>query len=563
MIGIVYSMRKAGMPGPVTRLVSCTPEDWERLPQADRELEFEGVATHMAPSYSVHPRTGDVYPGINKPVAVIDWLAHTDVREDYVLVIDADMIMRRPVLPQELGAAPGTAVSGFFGYMVGVENELALRHVPEVEPRQDSLAGPVGRRGDQVGGFTLMEREDLRRVGPLWLQLSEDVRFDPKAWNLTGDHYAREGERPWIAEMYGYSFGCSRAGVWHRVHTTAMLYPGYEVGLEHFQEPVRVLHYGILWEVGAGSGYSFDKHWHYDFQALACPPWNLSSSPHSAKRGLFAHPPRPSSLATTGASFLRDLLAIEVISTLNEAFCDRHRKVCPPSEELERECGTAEEIAREVAAAHASLEIPPELVQQAEEAAEEQQAQAAEAAEEAPGPYPYHERDIVAEGIAQHPERRAERAAAAADAEDPAWDSEAAAEAYHAEAGAEDWDEAAAAEADHGEAGADDWEHSEAAGQAYHGEAGAEDWEDSEAAPPAYYEEAEADDWEDFQAEADHEQAAEEWEEGEPQDGSEWETAEERSVEGLAEEDSQQATQYTAADEAGTGSDACEPHTEL
>ena len=138
-----------------------------------------------------------------------------------------------------------------------------------------------------------MEREDLRRVGPLWLQLSEDVRFDPKvgglrgwregggvarlqlwwwrgsctcactehqrswksgvcgrvgaphhrrrrrrapqAWNLTGDHYAREGERPWIAEMYGYSFGCSRAGVWHRVHTTAMLYPGYEVGLEHFQ----------------------------------------------------------------------------------------------------------------------------------------------------------------------------------------------------------------------------------------------------------------------------------------------------------------------------------------
>lgn len=60
--GIVYSMRKAGMPGPVTRLVSCTPEDWERLPQADRELEFEGVATHMAPSYSVHPRTGDGAP---------------------------------------------------------------------------------------------------------------------------------------------------------------------------------------------------------------------------------------------------------------------------------------------------------------------------------------------------------------------------------------------------------------------------------------------------------------------------------------------------------------------
>ena len=40
------------------------------------------------------------YTGINKPVAVVDWLAKTEVREDYILVIDADMIMRRPVLPQ-------------------------------------------------------------------------------------------------------------------------------------------------------------------------------------------------------------------------------------------------------------------------------------------------------------------------------------------------------------------------------------------------------------------------------------------------------------------------------
>lgn len=41
-----------------------------------------------------------MYPGINKPVAVIDWLVHTDVAEDWVLIIDADMIMRRPILPQ-------------------------------------------------------------------------------------------------------------------------------------------------------------------------------------------------------------------------------------------------------------------------------------------------------------------------------------------------------------------------------------------------------------------------------------------------------------------------------
>ena len=32
----------------------------------------------------------------------------------------------------------------------GVNNALALKHVPEVPPREDELAGPKGRRGDQV-----------------------------------------------------------------------------------------------------------------------------------------------------------------------------------------------------------------------------------------------------------------------------------------------------------------------------------------------------------------------------------------------------------------------------
>ena len=34
--------------------------------------------------------------------------------------------------------------------MGGVANELALRHIPQIAPRRDELAGPVGRRSDQV-----------------------------------------------------------------------------------------------------------------------------------------------------------------------------------------------------------------------------------------------------------------------------------------------------------------------------------------------------------------------------------------------------------------------------
>jgi hypothetical protein len=39
-------------------------------------------------------------------------------------------------------------------------------------------------------------------------------------------------------------------------------------------EPPKVLHYGLLWSV-PGTEYSFDKHWHYSFDPLTCPPWNI------------------------------------------------------------------------------------------------------------------------------------------------------------------------------------------------------------------------------------------------------------------------------------------------
>lgn len=177
---MIYSHKKAGQPGPLTRIVSCSPGEWEKMSSEEKTL----VQTHVAPSYTNHPRTGDVYPAYNKPVAVIDWLAKTDVLEDFVLIIDADMIMRKPIIPKDVGARKGWAVSAFFGYMKGVNNALAMKHIPQVPPRQDSFAGPSGRRSDQIGGFTLMQTEDLRKVAPLWLKYTEDVRFDPDVRGL-------------------------------------------------------------------------------------------------------------------------------------------------------------------------------------------------------------------------------------------------------------------------------------------------------------------------------------------------------------------------------------------
>ena len=195
-----------------------------------------------------------------------------------------------------------------------------------------------------------------------------------QAWQLSGDAYATHpGDKPWISEMYGYSFGAAKADVWHKYHTTAMIYPGYlpigalQAGLFFhvclkanrlvmqasaaatavtafvrtlltaqasgqwfYMQPARG---GQCWSclcldsLVAGltcpassdplqrrrrscttgccgrsttrTKYSFDKHWHYEFQATRCPPWDLEGEHTDAKGGLFPHPPRASSFNTS------------------------------------------------------------------------------------------------------------------------------------------------------------------------------------------------------------------------------------------------------------------------
>lgn len=54
---------------------------------------------------------------MNKPVGVLHWLENSpDAQEvDYVLILDADQIVRAPILPWELGSEIGHPVSADYG----------------------------------------------------------------------------------------------------------------------------------------------------------------------------------------------------------------------------------------------------------------------------------------------------------------------------------------------------------------------------------------------------------------------------------------------------------------
>ncbi len=72
------------------------------------------------------------------------------VQEDFVLVLDSDMVLRKPFLVEVAKPKKGSAVGARYTYMIGVANELADRHIPEIPKRNDTRAGPYGRRADQV-----------------------------------------------------------------------------------------------------------------------------------------------------------------------------------------------------------------------------------------------------------------------------------------------------------------------------------------------------------------------------------------------------------------------------
>jgi len=146
-VAAAFAWRESGQPGNVTRVVNCSPEDAKRY----GKVMMEVLPTFWARQYAYNARLKDWYAAYNKPGAVVDFLAKAPAREKWVVALDSDMLLHKPFLPEELALTPGIAAGAAgYTYLKGVANDLAMRHVGGIAPRNDTLAGPSGRRGDMV-----------------------------------------------------------------------------------------------------------------------------------------------------------------------------------------------------------------------------------------------------------------------------------------------------------------------------------------------------------------------------------------------------------------------------
>ena len=89
----------------------------------------------MHPNYRHNQLNGDTSASYNKPGSVMHWSTSANFTEDYLLFIDADMLLVRDIDPIALGAKPGTVVSEEVGYMIGSRNQMAKNFLaPEAVP---------------------------------------------------------------------------------------------------------------------------------------------------------------------------------------------------------------------------------------------------------------------------------------------------------------------------------------------------------------------------------------------------------------------------------------------
>jgi len=206
---------------------------------------------------------------LNRPFSVVQFAdrgGFEALQEQFVYIAETDHVLMRP-LPNL--ATPDKAAAFSFGYMhCGSSHQPLLdKFAPGVKYSEVQPVGPSP---------LVVSKPVLRRLAPLWLNLSLALKLDPVADRRFG----------WVLEMWGYSIACAALGVKNYVWQQLQIEPSASWRQNLTAEDPYIYHYtfGVEYSVdgvpvvGAVGEWSLDKR-HY-FGAL--PPKQLAPPPHCA-----------------------------------------------------------------------------------------------------------------------------------------------------------------------------------------------------------------------------------------------------------------------------------------
>lgn len=260
-IALFHSHKVSGQPGGITRLLACSKEQLKT---------YQGL--DIGPTFVHHNHRADEhmnYAAFNKPASVNYWVHSGAVPEgvEFVMQLDADMLIHRPIDPIAMGVKPGTVLSAPYDYLIGTQTGL-----PDVFGVKNKHLQA------RVGGVHVFHLSDLTRIAPLWLNFTERVRdfackepqryYELASPNADRNDHTEEGKGRrrqfmWMVEMYGYVFGAAEAGVPHHIVSPALM---RYTGDVHAAPGPYIIHYGIDWQVKWTDGDKIPRE--YDFNKL-------------------------------------------------------------------------------------------------------------------------------------------------------------------------------------------------------------------------------------------------------------------------------------------------------
>ena len=299
------SWRAIGSPGRMTRLISCTDDEYARYEHMDVVPD-----TVKCPSFVWYAKEkfgdDDGYSAYNLPGGMNHWAQNVGTDRKWVVKLDADMLLLKPLSVREIPASKGVAASGQYDYLVGTKNGMAKWFVDE----------EVEKRLAPVGGWEIFDAEDFVNMTPHWFAQTVKVRMDKRIWfpyRGTGDVYvSEESPRPWISEMYGFVFGCGLAGLTHNVMRSVQLYAGMKPWDEASADPF-IVHYGLRMDEGP---YSWDKHWEPGhLERMTCATRDVEPFP------VVPYPKRPSAhaLQQERHNYIKVKIMYITVSAINDA----------------------------------------------------------------------------------------------------------------------------------------------------------------------------------------------------------------------------------------------------
>lgn len=184
-VGVYWTAKERWPQAGFTRLLSCET--------ANNYIDL--LPSFVCSDWGKHPKSGDEYLPYNRPRAITEYLQSVIPEEEYLVIVDPDIIICKPLT--DLPVQRGIPVAQKYDYLHNDDalNKLAQRFLGTTKNVQ-----PLGMP-------MVIHRDDLRQLAPLWLELTEKIRDDPETKEIAG----------WIAEMHSYCLASAQLGLVHKV----------------------------------------------------------------------------------------------------------------------------------------------------------------------------------------------------------------------------------------------------------------------------------------------------------------------------------------------------------